>query len=186
MHILSLCFLTKIPLIKIINTFKKLKLTEAQNLEALQKYIFLFFFSCDCKNNRYSSYFMRYDHLCIRPFKHFLCKCNFDQRSYRFGYDRLQKMYNFLSENVCKSFRNKMEVTENSTVCIKTKISKSVDELFFTPMPTSVIHISRYIGLCDLFPVWLECITYFMYVPFLSFDYTVHEAVMLITPSSLQ
>ena len=64
------------------------------------------------------SYFLRYDHLC-KDRKLFLWKCDFEKSAFKISYlykfesDRLQKMQNFLWENVWKSVRNYMEVIEN-------------------------------------------------------------------------
>ena len=68
------------------------------------------------QNQVHTPYFLlRYYHLCIRPCKRFLWKFDFEKPaySYCFWYNRQQKMCNFLWENVWKSVRNYMEVTEN-------------------------------------------------------------------------
>ena len=51
-----------------------------------------------------------------------------------------------------------MEVDIIIKVCNETQISKSSNELFFTSIPTSIIHYLE-IDLCHLCPVLFECIT---------------------------
>ena len=53
-----------------------------------------------------------------------------------------------------------MEVIEDiSRYVKKQKFSKSTDESFSTPMPKTICPCLK-IGLCNLFPALLECITY--------------------------
>ena len=102
-----------------------------------------FSFNLIPKSSSYS-YFMRYDHLCIRPFKQFLWKCAIEKiglysfLSYSFGFDRLQKIQNFSAGNVLRSVRNYMK-----DILMYIKKTKNLK-----------------IGLRDLFPVLSECITY--------------------------
>ena len=110
-----------------------------------------FSFNLIPKWSLYSSYFLRYDNLCLRPQSVSLEVWFWDigllkvSYSYSYGFDRLQKMQNSLFENVWRSGRNYMEVIENILRYVKNnpKISKSTDT-----MPTSNVHIS---SLCDLF-----------------------------------
>ena len=88
--------------------------------------------------------------ICVKDRKQILWKCDFEKSySYSFGFDRVQKMQNFLWENVWKSVRNYMEVKENILRYVKKKKKPqnqkkiSFSHLFFTPMPKSIDHISK-------------------------------------------
>ena len=66
--------------------------------------------------------------------------------SYSFGYNKLQKLQNF--EGKFLKINQKLHGGDRryrpTKVCNKKKkISKSTNELFFTPMPTSIVHISK-------------------------------------------
>ena len=88
----------------------------------------IFSFNLIPKSSSYS-YFLRYDHLCIRPWAVSLEVSFWElafkviSYSYSFGYDRLQNIQNFLWENVWKSVGNYIEVIKDIKVRTKTKIS---------------------------------------------------------------
>ena len=77
--------------------------------------------------------------------------------SYSFGFDRLQKLHNFLWANVWKSVRNDIEVMENIIRYATTqkqinKYLKIKRWVIFHSMPFLVVHISQYAFVtCSLF-----------------------------------
>ena len=69
----------------------------------------IFSFNLIPKSSSYSSYFLRYNHLCLRPLKVVSLEVWF---WVSYLYDRLQKMQFFLWGNVWKSVRNQVKVTK--------------------------------------------------------------------------
>ena len=99
--------------------------------------------------------------------KRFLWKCDFAKLalkvsySYSFGFDRLQKIqifffFFFLWENVWKSVRNYMEVIEDILRYVKKNLK--IDKMSNLSLLCQLQYLK--IGLCNLFPALLECITY--------------------------
>ena len=130
----------------------------------------IFSFNLIRKSSSYSSYFSSYDHLCLR-LKQFLWKCEFEKSafrvsySYSFGYDRLQK-------NVWKSVRNNMEVIENILGFAKKKKKNLIIDgwVIFHPYANFRCPYLK-TGLCNLFPVLLECITHHMWGDLFWFEF---------------
>ena len=101
------------------------------------------------KSSSYFSYFLRYDHLCIRLYKRFLWKYDFEKSAFKVSSSIVldmtgYKKFRFFCEKclkICQMLyggdRKHIKVWKT------TKISKSIDESFFTPMPTSIVHISK-------------------------------------------
>ena len=79
--------------------------------------------------------------------------------SYSFGFDKLQKMQIVFVENVWKSVRNYMEMTENTLRYVKKNRNLKIDRWYIFHPYTNFNCPYLKIGLCDLFPVLLVCIT---------------------------
>ena len=103
------------------------------------------------------------------PLKRLLWQCGFEKSaftvsySYSFGFDRLQQNAEFFVGK-CLKISKKLHGGYRKHVkgYVKTlKISKLTDDLYFTPVANFNFPYLK-IGLCDLFPVLLEFITYVM------------------------
>ena len=100
--------------------------------------------------------------ICVKDLTLFLWKCDFEtsvfKASYSFGFDRLHKMHNFLWENVWKSVRNYNEVIDNILSYIQKNLKINRWVIFHPYAIFNCPYLKT--GLCGLFPVLLECITY--------------------------